>query len=537
MNRNLPNNLTLNTNEVKIFLISVFIVFAWFYIQGDAGIGLADEGYLWHNAQQTLNGRVPVRDFRSYDPGRYYWIAIWFKITEDDGLLSLRFACALFQLIGLFCGLLVMKRIINSWGLLILIGILLTLCMSPRHKYFEIALSLIALLFAVRLIEEPTSFRHFAAGCVTAIAAFIGKNFGVYFLTSFIFLIVFIRFNTKNHPFWHSIGLFGIGLLVGYLPELYLLLFIPGFFNSFFDSILRLFSPYAPVKSLPIPWPWKLNETELPTMEYLKRLISSLSYVIAFAFYTLGAVLVFIFNKKSIQSAPVFIASVFIGIPLLHHINFRAGISHFTQGIQPLLIGLIGLAVVLRTRQRFRFAIIITVIAFGLVSANLIFSKEMTIARNKLRIFPSMNSSLVKFPIKNDNIQLPKETANYLANLKLFFKNHMHSDENILIAPFVPGLYCVLEKQSPIWDAYPIHMAPVSEQNLSIRDMELKNVNWAIISDRALDGISERRFSETHAIIWEYVNREFNQENIPGIPEDLLVFRRKMQRTSNLSNS
>ena len=45
----------------------------------DVGVNLADEGYLLLGSNAVLDGQVPIRDFRAYDPGRYYWCALWLK--------------------------------------------------------------------------------------------------------------------------------------------------------------------------------------------------------------------------------------------------------------------------------------------------------------------------------------------------------------------------------------------------------------------------------------------------------------------------
>src|SRR5260370_17915967 len=64
---------------------------------------IGEEGFLWYGVIQTAHGGVPLRDFYSYDPGRYYWAAAWSPLA-GAGLLALRFATALFSAPGLASG-------------------------------------------------------------------------------------------------------------------------------------------------------------------------------------------------------------------------------------------------------------------------------------------------------------------------------------------------------------------------------------------------------------------------------------------------
>jgi len=63
---------------------------------------VADEGFVWYGCILTAGSKIPLRDFYSYDPGRYYWVAA-FSPWLGQGILAMRIATAAFQALGLFC--------------------------------------------------------------------------------------------------------------------------------------------------------------------------------------------------------------------------------------------------------------------------------------------------------------------------------------------------------------------------------------------------------------------------------------------------
>ena len=70
-------------DAVRVCLVSVALTGLWFWLQEDLLLNLADEGFLWYGSWRTALGDVPLRDFQSYDPGRYYWIAAWSRLFGD----------------------------------------------------------------------------------------------------------------------------------------------------------------------------------------------------------------------------------------------------------------------------------------------------------------------------------------------------------------------------------------------------------------------------------------------------------------------
>ena len=84
----------------NLLILAGVLVLLVFILQGNVGFNLADEGFLWYGTVRTALGEIPVRDFQSYDPARYYWGALWFKLLHNDGIMALRVSQTVFQFVG-----------------------------------------------------------------------------------------------------------------------------------------------------------------------------------------------------------------------------------------------------------------------------------------------------------------------------------------------------------------------------------------------------------------------------------------------------
>ena len=149
---------------------------------GHKGFNLWDEGFLWYGVQRVIGGELPIRDFMSYDPGRYYWSAALMSLWGDNGIMALRGVVAVFQAMGLFIGLLLIARSVKtpSFPYLFLSAITLVAWMYPRHKLFDISLSILLIGVLAFLVQHPTSRRYVFTGLCVGLVAVFGRNHGVY---------------------------------------------------------------------------------------------------------------------------------------------------------------------------------------------------------------------------------------------------------------------------------------------------------------------------------------------------------------------
>lgn len=514
-------------NFLYVVALSTMLASTLFLLKGNLSLDLGDEGHLWYGTIQTAKGAVPVRDFRSYDPGRYYWAATW-SLIFGPGIIALRTANTLFQIVGLSLGLLAVNKVITNKWLLALTGGLLIIWMFPRHKLYEPSVAMGAIFFGVFLIEKPSLKRHFVAGVFIGVAAFIGRNLGIYTFIAFFCLVLLIGFRVEKNFWAKRIVVWALGIAIGYLPMALMLIFVPGFFTSFVNSIRLMFSSYGPVLPIPIPWPWNLQFSSLSLPGGLSKFVVSLLFLIIPVFY-FGGIIHIISSFKPENLTPettLLTASVLVGIPLMHHAAVRSDIAHLAQSIHPFLIGLITLPFILRPGRYYKWFILSLTIFLMTITFIIAIPREIFPVLAKMTAI-SNNSSLTKYEIAGDLVWIQKEQAAYIENVKILVSQYVGPDERILIVPYEPGLYPILGKSAPTWDPYPLFPVEEERQRQMIQTLSSQNINWVLISNRPLDGMNERRFSNTHNIVWQYLMEEFSPVNIPDFPDDHLLLQRK----------
>ena len=502
------------------FLLAALLAGLLFLAQGRSGLGLADEGFLWYGAQHTAQGEVPLRDFQSYDPGRYYWCAAG-TLFFGKGLVALRFAETLFQVFGLWAGLLAARRLTRSWPLLLAIGLMLTVWMFPSHKLFDHSLLLIGIWVAVQMIENPTRRSVFMAGCFLGLCVFFGRNHAVYNLIAQGALLLLLRFKEPTELPFARFAQWGAGVLVGLIPIAVMLLFVPGFFAAYWESIESIFR-HGTNLSVPIPWPWRVSYAG-PVLALTSNVFRGVLFLALPIGYASAIGYCLSLRAATLREHPVFVACAFVGMPYVHHAFSRADFSHLAQSIHPFTLGLLAALTLLGARQRYLYAAVSLLIAIALIGPG-----------RQMPVYQRLTSSAPWEPFDaGGTVYIPPQTRRLGNCLRRFSRENLRPDETLLIAPFTPGWYSLLDRPAPLWDLSFYFPAAKSRQERMIETLTAKNVNWAILSEDTIDGRDDLRFSATHQLVYRHLSENFESVASPCLPRALKILRRKQPLVPN----
>lgn len=480
-------------------LVASLFVTASFVWQGAYGLNLSDEGFLWYGAQRVHAGEVPLRDFMSYDPGRYYWSAAWMALAHDHGVIALRSAAAAFQVLGLTTALwlLVRSGSIRDVLFLILSALVLFAWMYPRHKLFDISLSIFLVGILTAVAEQPSRRRFLLAGIGLGLVAGFGRNHGVYGVVGVVGVIAYLACRERSLDgvlprLIYCIG----GIVMGYLPMLVSLIAVPGFAAAFWVSVRTIFERGTNLP-LPVPWPWLVPVAELPLPQAAAGILTGVLFIAVLGFGLFGGLYVIGRAWRQQAVAPTFVASSLLALPYAHYAFSRADLGHLAQGIFPLLLG-----VLLAVRQQPRPARWAMAAALAVVSLLLMVPMQ---AGWECRV----SRRCVQAKVAGDTLTVDADLGEALAMLKSTADQYAPNGRSIVITPMWPGAYAVLERKSPLWEIYALFPAGAEFEEAEIARIKAASPGFVLIQDVALDGRDDLRFPNTHPLIDRFVRDNF----------------------------
>lgn len=315
-------------------------------------------------------------------------------------------------------------------------------------------------------------------------------------------------------------------MLLGYSPMLVMMLIVPGYFDSFFLPLARMFRRGSTNFFIPIPWPWR--------HEYSKMNFAQSIYALSVGSFFLMLPLIHIFNiisvlickKDILKKRSLLAASSFTGIIYMHHAFSRADISHLGQSIAPFLIALFACPFAFGFNHKKRLCtigacvlLLMTIYSAGIHSQ--FYHKAI-----------SEPKAYVKYDINGDKLWLPHQETVYIRAAKRINSQMVPPGEGFLIIPWSPGLYPILQRESPLRELWYLDQQTETRQKGMIEEIEQKKVNWIFMVDMIVDDRQERRFNNTHKLLWEYFNEHYEVIRMPDLPDNKFLLHRKPDKTT-----
>ncbi len=487
-------------------------------LQWRYGFNWGDEGWLWYISQRTAHGEVPIRDIFSYDPGRYYWSAAVFKLLGNDGLFEQLVANYLFGAIALAAAYLAMARarIRAGWrgAALLLLGIGVGF---PRHKIFEQSLSLIAAAGIGYVLSEPEKrMRWFLYGIATGMAAFFGRNSGLYFFVAAILAYGFLRWSSRAPRFRPPAAALLAGIVIGYSPVFAMMLRFRGFTSAFLDSVLLTPNWSWPLR---IPFPWHSHVHGLDGFDALQvRSVSWLCLAIP-AVYVVSIWKAA--REKQFGSLRLAGAASLAGIPYLHHAFYHADFFHIAQAVLPFAVATAGLSQYMYEAGHPRWSL-----AFlgGISALALACWLPMEPGISYLRASAGDRATVSAISIGGRTFEIPAEQADIMTKTKAAFQACGGKAGSFLEAPFYPGLYAYLNTRAPSWDTYYLWPRDSQIQQQQVQALVANRTALVLLNRTALfDRQDWLRIDRTYPSLVEYILAHYQRSDV-SLPDGFELY-------------
>jgi hypothetical protein len=492
-------------------LLAALVCFSVFFLQWRYGFNLGDEGWLWYISKRTVLGDVPVRDFFSYDPGRYYWSALIFKLLGRSGFFEQLLANYVFAIIGLTLTYLAMVSagLSRTWRIviLLLLGIVIGF---PRHKIYEQTLSLTATVAVAFLFAAPQrTKRWLLSGVVIGLAAFFGRNSGLFCFIAAVIAFTLLKIRAQQLPIARVITAVTTGILIGYSPMIFMLVFVHGFAHPFFESVLL--TPHW-AWSLPIPFPWHVHVKGLHGLDLLQaRAVSWLCVVVpvtyAFLLWRIAR------TKHDLERTEwLAVAASCAGVGFLIQAFHTADFFHIAQGVVPFVVAACGFAAHLWMNNARRSSLgVFGIVIFFVIACWLPMEPLVQHLRTEA-LAPGMVEQIA---IDGRNFEVPSEQAYLMRTVQNAFRNCGARDGRFFAAPYYPGLYAFLNTRSPLWDTYFLWPRSESTQQNEIQSLQQNRTALFLINYAfAMNGREGLKLDATNSALLAYITAYYQRSTI-----------------------
>jgi hypothetical protein len=479
---------------------------ASFLLEGHIGFNLWDEGYLWYGVQRTLLGEVPVRDFMSYDPGRYYWAAALLDLFHARGIIAVRAATAVFAALGVAAASALVWRSpcdnkkARFWLCLATI-VLCLLWMVPWWKQYDEAVSVALVASLARVLTLPTRRRFLIHGILVGLAAVLGRNHGLYGVIACLFALLLLTRVISRRDWIGCTSWFIAGVILGFSPILIGLCINHGFASMFWESIRYMLFEYKGTNlPLPVPWPWKVPMVG-EVAAWSRSLVIGCVYVALPLFCLCGLTLtsINVLCERKIEY-PAFVACVLTAVPYMNVAFSRADLSHLAQTIFPFLLGTIVWLSHLQRRQWMR------TVCLGL----LVLASFWMMLPMHDRYVRYAQGTWRKVAVGQDTLWMSDDVASSTEDIKQLANRYLSKGGTMLSVPVWPGAYALTGVRSPVYEIYALFPHSDLFQAQEIARLQRAQPALVLFNDIAVDGRSDLRYGVTHPLLMDYIDRHYH---------------------------
>ncbi len=456
-----------------------------------AGVGFAtrrreavlgpDEAYLWYGTQRLLAGEQPVRDMRSYDPGRYWWCATFARVL-GDGIVTIRLASHVAAGAALLLlGVALATAGANPAGLVAVP--VAALGWRPNHFKLVDTAALALVAAAGVAVLQGWDGGAVALGATIGIAGVVGLNLGAYAVGAGVLLVLLGLADGSLDA--TAVPAVGGGVAIGVLPLLVWFLRHRGTARALWRT--RVVVPMERGTTnlpLPIPWPWRpdrpVGGATTPTSARIVR-VGFMGVPLAAAAIVMGSMT----GWTEVTNAAA-LASV--ALPAFHHATSRADLHHlglaapFALGSLAVLPGALGL------------------VAAAVTVAATVPIVVATHPRARRRRTPA---AFARRTLGDDIVWLPLAMAQQLDAVRAALG---HSDRLAAI-PYGLPLLAALGLRSAVRDTFCVYPATPDADEEFRAELDAARPVVVLVDARPVSGMGELGFPSTHPVTWAWLEQ------------------------------
>jgi len=452
------------------------------------GLDLADEGFLWCGVEATSGGGIPIRDFRAYDPFRYYW-AIALRPVLGHGLVGLRLAGDAFLLLGLIAAAATWWKARPTQVSVAFVVAALGVWAGPRHKLFDVATPLLFAYLLSRALERRSIRRWGIVGAAAGAAGLVGRNHLLYCALALIGAITAARREWSWRNEVKIVAVAVAGAIGGLAPGILFATLVRGFGEAYLDQLRIMREHGLTNQPLPIPLPSLWPQTSASALGW--GMVPLILVVVAALWSAIGV------WRRAGSGGATLMATSLTAIPYCHHMLSRADVPHFLQ-VAP--IGFLAASLWVESLWRRGSRVVpVIVTAWMLLALGAIGVPARPVFQYALH-----RREYVTQSVGPDRLRMPLAQAKGLACIGRSVEGQC-SGQNVLALPDLPGLYPVLGRRSPVWESYADWPASGPRQEEMINQITGNNVGCVVLNEDGVAGETRLRFAATHPLVYRFI--------------------------------